>query len=363
MSSRFASTSILRSALAAHAGLSATSLLRSTFGPSEPPPSLTIPDDRHRRHRPPPHRRLGDDDDDDDAARVRAALPWLDRLHVVVADLYAKGGGEGTDYRRRPSAGRRSTTTTDDNDENDDYVAAVRLAQDVSFDDPIVRHAGASEVERAFRGRLRARPWGGDVETVLEFVEVEASDDGICGGGRLGGGGGGRAHRHPLLDISPSPPRVVVTYRLSQRYGIHFALNSLLLVTVQVKSRGCSEKVRRIEGNGKVGTVPIATSALAPRSAGSVIAAAAATYSGVMTSALLARAANGMVVAAMTTTCGGARHPDDDGGLVRRRSTPLVAEVVGIEERWNGVGLLDYVPFRWSRRLNGLVVGSVTSGE
>ena len=78
-----------------------------------------------------------------------------------------------------------------------------------------------------------------------------------------------------------------------------------------------------------------------------------------MTSALLARAANGMVVAAMRTTCGGARHPDDDGGLVRRRSTPLVAEVVGIEERWNGVGLLDYVPFRWSRRLNGLVVGFI----
>jgi hypothetical protein len=65
----------------------------------------------------------------------------------------------------------------------------------------------------------------------------------------------------------------------------------------------------------------------------------------------------------MTMTCGGARHPDHDGGLVRRGSTPLVAEVVGIEEQWNGMGLLDYVPFRWSRRLNSLVVGSVTSGE
>lgn len=204
MSSRFAST------LAAHAGFSATSILRSAFGPSEPPPSpspsSTISDDlgrrrRRRRHRPPPHRCLGDDDD---AARVRAALPWLDHLHVLVADLYASGGGEGTDYRRRPRVGRRSTSTTDDD------VAAVRLARDVSFEDPIVRHAGASEVERAFRGRLRARPWGGDVKTVLEFVEVEASDEGICGGG-----GGGRAHRHPLLDISPSPPKVVVTYRLS----------------------------------------------------------------------------------------------------------------------------------------------------
>lgn len=132
-------------------------------------------------------------------------------------------------------------------------------------------------------------------------------------------------------------------------------------MTVQVKSRGCSKKVRRIEGDGKVGTVPLATSALAPRAAGSVVAAAAVaatTYSGVVTSALLARAANGVVVAA-TTTCGGARRPDDDGGLVRRGSTPLVAEVVGIEERWNGVGLLDYVPFRWSRRPNGLMVGCI----
>ena len=39
---------------------------------------------------------------------------------------------------------------------------------------------GDAEVGRTFRGRLSTRPWR-NVETVLECVGVEASDDGICG--------------------------------------------------------------------------------------------------------------------------------------------------------------------------------------
>ncbi len=117
---------------------------------------------------------------------------------------------------------------------------------------------------RTFRGRLSKRLWR-NVETVLECVGVEASDDGICGS---------RArrdvrHHHPYLGIilPEDPPRVVVTYRLSQRYGpSRLMVDWLLLVMVQVRSRGCSEQLRRIV-NGKIGAVPLATSSLAPRAA------------------------------------------------------------------------------------------------
>ena len=370
--SRIASTSILRSALAAHAGLSATSLLRSALGPPSMPPSSSsssssssvaaaaaTPDGddpprrrrRHSRPRPDPHRPGAGGES---TAGARAALPWLDRLHAVVADLYASGGGGGgTDDRGRAGGGRTATEggllRSGDADAD---VATVRLGRDVSFEDPIVRHAGDAEVGRAFRCRLRSRPFR-DVETVLECVGVEASDDGICGGGGV----------RDVGIISPDPPRVVVTYRLSQRYGpSRLTVDSLLLVTVQVRSRGCSERLRRIKHDGKVGVVPLATSGLAPRAAST---AAAAAHPGVAALALLARAANDMVAAAAAattttkTTTGGAPHrrPDDDGRLARRGSTPLVAEVVGMEERWNGVGLIDFAPVRWSRRLNGLIFG------
>ena len=385
MSFRIASASILRSALAAHAGLSATSLLRSTLGPpSMPPPLLSsssssssaaaaaemtpVSDDpprrrrRHSRPRPDSHR-LGAEEA---TAGARGALPWLDRLHAVVTDLYASGGGGGagewTDDRGRAGGGRPASSggLRREYDDDDVDVATVRLGRDVSFEDPIVRHMGDAEVGRAFRGRLRARPWR-DVETVLECVGVEASDDGICGGAAMRGGGRDARHRHPLLGIiSPEdPPRVVVTYRLSQRYGLsRLTVDSLLLVTVQVRSRGCSEQLRWIARNGKIGAVPLATSSLAPRAASSAAAAAAAAaHPGVATLALLARAANDVVAAATTTARGGAPHcrPSEDFRLAWRGSTPLVAEVVGMEERWNGVVLIDYAPFRWSRRLNGLI--------
>ena len=78
---------------------------------------------------------------------------------------------------------------------------------------------------------------------------------------------------------------------------------------------------------------------------------------------------NGMIDAASSQYASMMTARDDDDGWTHRRSdeigrsllphresSPLVAEVVGIEERWNGVRLIEYAPFRWSRRLNGLLV-------
>jgi hypothetical protein len=344
--------------------LSSSSSSSSAAAAAEMTPVSDDPPRRRRRHsrpRPDSHR-LGAEEA---TAGARGALPWLDRLHAVVTDLYASGGGGGagewTDDRGRAGGGRPASSggLRREYDDDDVDVATVRLGRDVSFEDPIVRHMGDAEVGRAFRGRLRARPWR-DVETVLECVGVEASDDGICGGAAMRGGGRDARHRHPLLGIISleDPPRVVVTYRLSQRYGLsRLTVDSLLLVTVQVRSRGCSEQLRWIARNGKIGAVPLATSSLAPRAASSAAAAAAAAHPGVATLALLARAANDVVAAATTTARGGAphRHPSEDFRLAWRGSTPLVAEVVGMEERWNGVVLIDYAPFRWSRRLNGLI--------
>ena len=42
-------------------------------------------------------------------------------------------------------------------------------------------------------------------------------------------------------------------------------------------------------------------------------------------------------------------HTDADTGRVR-----------AFEERWNGVGLLQWVPFRWVRRINGMLSSLVT---
>lgn len=388
MSSRFASASV-RSALAVHASLSATSVLSSTFGERDEGtipmvasglaaggrecrnnrPRGDLPNSRrHRRWSYYESNRRWVIDDETTTIDIRAALPWLDRLHAVVVELYAGGGGGGEDDDEEEPVHDHVR------EHHDVSSTVVRLGRDVSFEDPIVRHSGAMEIERAFRGGViaidrRRRPWWGKkgddevVETVLECLGVEASDDGICGGGE-----GGR--RHPLVGmISLTPPRVVVTYRLSRRCG-HDAsfprssVDSLLIVTVQVRSRGCSEQVHRISRTGEEeAVVPMATSVIAPRAA-TALAASAATHSGVETLARLIKAANRMVDAATHASMmargggGGPHHHVDKIGRLPRchESSPLVAEVVGMEERWNGVRLIEHAPFRWSRRLNGLLI-------
>jgi len=220
----------------------------------------------------------------------------------------------------------------------------VKLAKDISLENPIVSYSGISEVDRAFKGRLFLHPQS-DIKTVLECITVEASEDSICGGQE--------EHTQHFLGIPPSisshsssPPKVKVTYRLSQQYGSFFSMNSLLVVTIQVRE-GCSERVRKINANEKKLPMPLATSGLT-KSASSVAIAA---NSGLV-SVALAKAASKF--AAVTA----AKQHSTGRYDLSAHLAPLVAEVVRIEEQWRGVQLLHLSPFHWSRRLNGFVAGS-----
>lgn len=353
MAGRFSSSNILRPALAAHAGLSATSLLCSAFGPSqfESPTTMTSTTSvSSRRQRPSPsscHHRTSE--------VCATALPWLDQLHAMIAGMYVTGGLGNSLCRARHHD-----------------VTVVRLGEEASFENPVVSYAGAGEIERSFRARLLLH-FQNEVETVLECVNVEASQDSISGGG----GGTASAGQHPReqekndyastslsfpaspipssnRSISSSPPKVEVTYRLSQQYGAFFSVQSLLVVTVQVR-RGSSQKdVRKITSQKAV--VPLATSGFTPRAASAAAAAATSGQYAGTASLALTRAANKIREA---TTSGG-RCLEAACTPPSQISSPLVAEVVRIEERWNGVQLIRFGPFHWSRRLNGLVAGSAT---
>ncbi|KAL7546072.1 hypothetical protein ACHAWF_009406 [Thalassiosira exigua] len=352
MASRFFSSSsttsaLLRSALAAHAGLSATSLLRSAVGPSQLPEassasaSVSGGSTRHlqqHHHHPSPTSASSLRFDPD---RDAVALPWLNQLQVLIAELYVDGGADP----------RAAGVGVDGG-----AAAVVRLGDDVALENPLVSHAGADAVGRAFRGRARVRPQE-EVETVLERVEVTASDDSICGGGA-----DGRRGKRPdgMLELvgvpetfplhlawrAEAPPQVEVTYRLTRRYGSSLSTQSLITATVQVR-RGCPERVLTIASKRGELAVPLATSGVAPRVRSSAVAAVATSF-GHFTS-VLAQAASEMVGA----TKGRGSETD-----LAPSVTSSVAEVVRIEEKWNGVELLQFAPFHWSRCLNGLVAGA-----
>ncbi len=97
----------------------------------------------------------------------------------------------------------------------------------------------------------------------------------------------------------------------------------------------------------------MATSGFTPRAASSMAVAA---NSGVA-SVALAKAAD-KLVAATNMRRRGVHSDVGSGSSGNASSAPLVAEVVRIEEQWNGVQLLHLAPFHLSRRLNGLVAGS-----
>lgn len=264
------------------------------------------------------------------------ALPWLDDLNSVIAEMYISGGTK----KKYGCSSRPQLDGT-----------MVQIGEHVSFENPIVAYNGAGEVERAFRGRFRSHPQN-DVKTVLECIDVEASDDSIsCGSAD------NSQNQHPsnppLFGISSPPPQMKVTYRLSQQYGTYFSVHSLLLVTIQLR-RGCSEKVRTVTSGHAAAVVPLATSAFTPRVAHTV--AVAATAHSRLVAVALAKAPNKMSMATTELEMSGQHLVA--GHSPQASSSPVVAEVVRIEELWNGVSLLRFAPVHWSRRLNGLVVSS-----
>lgn len=373
--SKICTSSVFRSALAAHAGLTATSLLRAV--------AFSNNDEQLLQSLSPS---VGTDD------TALDALPWLHQLHNVVVDLYSSGEGMTTTRRTaidyRQYYGERALPPTLSSRRDD--VSNVQLSNNTIFEDPFVCHASAKETERSFRIRIRARPWV-NVETILDCIGVEATEDSICGGGRgisnnddthppsaIIPNDATRQKYHPLLVgiIPPTAPKVVVTYKLSQRYGTYLSpFHSIVRVTVQCRNRGCSEQeqsVRHISHRHKGSKEPIplatsssstvATTIFSPRSITRIIVAILATAQSSVTMAL-ARVANetSSTRTSSTTEGGGGTSchssDNDDTGHSNKNNLPLVVEIVRMEELWNGLPLIDVAPFHWSRRLNGLVIG------
>jgi len=351
--SKICTSSVFRSALAAHAGLTATSLLRAV--------AFSNNDEQLLQSQSPS---VGTDD------TALDALPWLHQLHNVVVDLYSSG--EGMTTTRRPAIDYRQyyeERALPPLSSRRDDVSNVQLSNNTIFEDPFVCHVSATEIERLFRIRIRARPWV-NVETVLDCICVEATEDSICGGG------GGISNNDLVGIIPPTAPKVVVTYRLSQRYGTYLSpFHSIVRVTVQCRNRGCSEQeksVRHISRRHKGSKEPIplatsssstvATTIFSPRSITRTIVAILATAQSSVTMAL-ARVANetSSTRTSSTTEGGGGTSchssDNDDTGHSNKNNLPLVVEIVRMEELWNGLPLIDVAPFHWSRRLNGLVIG------
>ena len=284
-----------------------------------------------------------------------------------------------------------------------DDISNVQLSNNSMFEDPFVCHVSAAEIERSFRGRIRIRPWV-NVETVLDCISVEATEDSICGGRGGGISNNDDTHPppsaiisndatrqqcyHPLLVgiIPPTAPKVVVTYKLSQRYGTYLSpFHSIVRVTVQCRNRGCSEQEKSVQHlsrrhKGSKEPIPLATSSsstvastfFSPRLITRIFVAIVATAQSSVTLAL-ARVANESSTTAISegggggTSChssddddaGHSNKIDDDTGHSNNENynLPLVVEIVRMEELWNGVELVNVVPVHWSRRLNGLVIG------
>lgn len=334
MATRLSSSAVIRSTAAAHISLTVTSLAYSAFGPS-----LLQNDKNHN-----------DKNDQDITSthhkscsldqEIMGALPWLDQLHKIIANMYCTGSG--TKFR-----------AMQDN-------VMVQMHSDASLENPLLVYSGVAEIERAFRARLFLYPQD-DVQTLLECVHVEASDDSISNGGTttnfrksglLSSPTTLKSYPSPII----SPPTIKVTYRLQQKYGRHFTVNSLLVVTIQVR-RGTKEgKVHNLTPPNKM-AVPLATSGYYGKAAVATATAAvtaATTTQPVLTTIL----SNALDKISALNSMSRENNSKNDIDLSPGGSHPLlVAEVVRIQEMWRGVPLIHFFPFHCSRRLNGAMMG------
>lgn len=316
MATRLSSSAVLRSAAVAHISLTVTSLAYSVFGPS------SLQNTGHYENKD-LHPQAQDQE-------IMGALPWLDQLHKMIANMYTGGG---TKFRAMQSD------------------VMVQMHNDVSLENPLVSYTGVSEMERAFRARLLLHPQNG-VQTLLECVHVEASDDSICNGATSSTERQRQLQQLGLLSPSLkalpspiiSPPTLKVSYRLQQKYGRLFTVQSTLEVTVQVR-RGNAGTVHHITPNKLA--LPLATSGYCSRAAVSAVAGQP-----VLTTVLSNVASK---IAAATSISRGT-HSNDNIDL-SPGGHPLVVEVVRIEEMWGGVPLIHCLPFHCSRRLNGAMLG------
>ena len=324
MATRLSSSAVIRSTAAAHISLTVTSLAYSAFGPSLLKNDIKNHNDKHDQDIISTHHKSCCLDQE-----IMGALPWLDQLHKIIANMYCTGSG--TKFR-----------AMQDN-------VMVQMHSDASLENPILVYSGVAEIERAFRARLFLYPQN-DVQTLLECVHVEASDDSISNGGtttsqRLLSPTTLKSYPSPII----SPPTIKVTYRLQQKYGRHFTVNSLLVVTIQVR-RGTKEgKVHNLTPPNKM-AVPLATSGYYGKAA---VATATAAVTAVTTTQPVFTTILSNVISALREN-----NSKNDIDLSPGGSHPLlVAEVVRIEEMWRGVPLIHFFPFHCSRRLNGAMMG------
>ncbi len=329
MATRLSSSAIIRSTAAAHISLTVTSLAYSAFGPSLLKNDIKNHNDKHDQDISTHHKSCCLDQE------IMGALPWLDQLHKIIANMYCTGSG--TKFR-----------AMQDN-------VMVQMHSDASLENPLLVYSGVAEIERAFRARLFLYPQN-DVQTLLECVHVEASDDSISNGGKTSHKKGGLLSSPTTLKSYPSPiispPTIKVTYRLQQKYGRHFTVNSLLVVTIQVR-RGEKGKVHHLTPNKMA--VPLATSGCYGKAAVATATAAvtAATTTQPVFTTILSNAFD--KISALNSM---SRENNSKNDLSPGGSHPLlVAEVVRIEEMWRGVPLIHFLPFHCSRRLNGAMMG------
>lgn len=326
MATRLSSSAAIRSAIAVHISLTITSLAYSAFGPS------LLKNDTQKHSDGIDFSSYHQCNSIDQ--EIMGALPWLDQLHQIISNMYT---GRGARFRAMQNN------------------VMVQTHADASLENPLVSYAGVSEIERAFRARLLLHPQN-DVQTLLECIHVEASDDSISNGATTSTSLTGRqplalGFLSPSLKGIPSPiispPTLKVTYRLQQTYGRLFTVQSLLEVTVQVR-RGKAGKVHNLTPNKLA--VPLATS-------GCCYSRAIASQPA-LTNVLL-NAANKKAVASRLMSRG-TTHSSNNNTVNLSSSGdghPLVAEVVRIEEMWRGVPLIHFMPFHCSRRLNGVMIG------
>ena len=325
MATRLSSSTAIRSTVAAHISLTVTSLAYSVFGPS----SLQNANYNENKDSSTHHK----------DQEIMGALPWLDQLHKIIANMYTGGG---TRFRAAQSN------------------IMVQMHNDVSLENPLVSYTGASAIERAFRARMFLHPQN-DVQTLLECVHIEASDDSISNGSTSATDRQKQLQQLGLLSPSLkgiptpiiSPPRLKVTYRLQQKYGRFFTVQSMLEVTVQVR-RGNARKVHDITPSKLA--VPLATSASGYYGRAAVATATAAATAAASQPSLATALSNAASKIAAATAMARGTHSnyntDSSSG-----GHPLVVEVVKIEEMWRGVPLIQFIPFHCSRRLNGAVLG------
>ena len=165
MAARFAShTNVLRSALAAHASLSASSLLYSAFGTSQLPADTRESSQKSLQNN-------YENTSQDNMSSISTALPWLDQLHNLIACMYISGSVNNRCFIRNQQP-------------HTNNVSMIKIGDDITYENPITSYLGEGELERAFKGRSFLHPTN-NVKTILECINVQASQDSIVGVSQL----------------------------------------------------------------------------------------------------------------------------------------------------------------------------------